>query len=130
METISNTIPCGKIEVHFQMYGGASMHTMQESVMARAMAKLFVMSCPTKRLWFECFMGGLHSRMGDDRWPDTAISSFVLRKMLKYAEVEWHRSVDAIDAIEHPFILRAGLVLVLAFLAALRGEEVPWLVRK
>jgi len=72
-------------------------------------------------------MGGMHSRMGDDHWPDAAISSFVLRKMLQYAEAEWHGSVDA---IERHFIVRAGLFLVLGFLAALRGEEVPRLVRK
>jgi len=70
--------------------------------MAQAMAKLFVTSCPTNGLWFERFMGGLHSRMGDDHWPDTAISSFVLRKMLQYAEAEWHRLVDA---NEHRFIV-------------------------
>jgi len=69
---------------------GASVHTMQESVMARATAKLFVTSCPMNGLWFERFMGGLQSRVEDDHWPDTAISSFVLRKMLKYAEGEWH----------------------------------------
>ena len=72
-------------------------------------------------------MGGLHSRMGDDHRPDTAISSFVLKKMLQYAEAEWHGSVDH---IERHFIVRASLFFVLAFLGALRGEEVPRLVRK
>jgi len=42
-------------------------------------------------------MGGLHSRVDNDHQPDTAISSFVLRNMLQYAEAEWHRSVDAIE---------------------------------
>ena len=111
----------------FSNVWGASVHTMQESVMARATAKLFVTSCPTNGLWFERFMGGLHSRMGDDHRPDTAISSFVMKKMLKYAEADWHGSLDA---VERRFIVRAGLFLVLAFLGALRGEEVPRLVRK
>jgi len=95
--------------------------------MARAMAKLFVTSCPTNGFWFERFMGGKHSRMGDDHQPDADISLYVLRKMLQYAEAEWH---GLVDAIKRRFIVRAGLFLVLGFLAALRGEEVPRLVRK
>ena len=65
--------------------------------------------------------------MGDDHRLDTAISSFVMKKMLQYAEADWHGSVDV---IERRSIVRAGLFLVLAFLGALRGEEVPRLVRK
>jgi len=38
--------------------------------------------------------------------------------------------VNGTDAIESRFIVRADLFLVLAFLPALRGEEVPRLVRK
>ena len=111
----------------FSNVWGASVHTMQESVMARATTKLYVTSCPTNGLWFERFMSGVHSRMGDDHRPDTAISSFVMKKMLQYAEADWHGSVDV---IERRFLVRAGLFLVLAFLGALRGEEVPRLVRK
>ena len=111
----------------FSNVWGASVHTMQESVMARATTKLYVTSCPTNGLRFERFMGGSHSRMEDDHRPDTAISSFVMKKVLQYAEADWHGSVDV---TERRFIVRAGLFLVLAFLGALRGEEVPRLVRK
>ena len=58
------------------------MHTIQESVIECAMIKLYVTSCPTNRFWFEHFMGDLHSHMRDDHRPDTAISSFVMKKML------------------------------------------------
>ena len=111
----------------FSNVWGASVHTMQESIMARVTTKLFVTSCPTNGLRFERFMGGSHSRMEDDHRPDTAISSFVMKKVLQYAEADWHGSVDV---TERRFIVRAGLFLVLAFLGALRGEEVPRLVRK
>jgi len=127
-DTIQEYDTLRKYRSAFSNIWGASMHTMvQESVMAQGTAKLFVTSCPTNGLWFEHFMGGLHSQMGDDHGHDTAISSFVLRKMLQYAEAEWHRSIDA---IEPHFIVRACLFLALGFLAALRGEEVPQLVRK
>jgi len=84
-----------------------------------ATAKLFVTSCPTNGLWFEFFIGGLHSR-----WEMITgqILSFVLKKMLKYAEAKWHRSVDI---IERPCIVQA--VSSIGILGSFAGRG--WLER-
>jgi hypothetical protein len=53
---------------------GASIHSMTSGVMARDTIKTYVTKCPTYCVWFERFIKGMHSRMGDDRRPDAAIT--------------------------------------------------------
>ena len=106
---------------------GASIHSMQESIMTRATAKMFTSTCPTNGLWFERFMAGVHARMGDDHRPDAAISSCVMKLILKYCAEDLVRTpVGA----RRKFLVRAGLFFGLSFLGGLRGEEVPRIVRK
>jgi len=73
-----------KYRSSFSNVWGASIESLQESIMARVTAKMFTSTCPTNGLWFERFMGGVHSRMGDDHRPDAAISSSVMKLLLRY----------------------------------------------
>lgn len=106
---------------------GASTHTFTESVMARDTVKTFVTKCPTSGMWYERYNNGMHSRMGDDRRPDIAISSEVMVKMMEILEEAYY--LESSQA-ERRFIARATLFFLAAYLGSLRGEEVPRIVRK
>jgi len=116
-----------KYRSSFSNVWGASVQTLQDSIMARATAKMYTSTCPTNGLWFERFMGGVHSRMGDDHRPDAAISSCVMKLLLKYVEEDLLRTPAG---ARRKFLVRAGLFFGVSFLGALRGEEVPRIVRK
>ena len=106
---------------------GASKYTLTQGVLAWDTMKLFVTDCPSFSLWFEQFCKGVHSRMGDDRQPDAAISNKVMHKMME--RVEWDL-LETKDQRLKRFITRAGLFYMSAYLGALRGEEVPRVVTK
>ena len=55
--------------------------------MAKETKKLVATNCRVYGDWYERFMMGVHSRMGDQNEPDTAVSIDVLHEMLKRLEV-------------------------------------------
>ena len=106
---------------------GASRHALTLGVLARDTMKLFVTRCPGYSLWFERFIKGMHSRMGDDRRPDAAISNEVMHEVMKRVELDY---IDSDVEGEKRYLVRAGLFFLSAYLGSLRGEEVPRLLRK
>ena len=115
-----------KLRSGFSNVWGASIHTQTLGVMARDTMKTYVSDCPTYCMWFERFIRGLHSRMGDDRRPDTAVSSAVMHAIMERVDEDYY---DATTAVRQRFISRAGLFFMGAYLGSLRGEEVPRTVR-
>jgi hypothetical protein len=106
---------------------GSSIHSMTKGVMAKDTSKTYVTKCPTYCLWFERFVKGMHSRMGDDSRPDAAISVELMISIMNRVNVDF---IEASDDASKLFISRAGLMFMSAFLGSLRGEEVPRLLRK
>jgi hypothetical protein len=105
---------------------GSSIHSMTKGVMAKDTMKTFVTKCPTYCLWFERFVKGMHSRMGDDTRPDVAISVELMKALMNATNLDF---LEAASSEEKRFIARAGLLFMSAFLGSLRGEEVPRLLR-
>ena len=116
-----------KLRSAYSNLWGASRHALTLGVLARDTMKIYVTQCPGYCLWFERFVRGMHSRMGDDRRPDAAISSSVMHEVMKRVEVDL---IDADNLIERRYLTRAGLFFLSAYLGSLRGEEVPRLLRK
>jgi hypothetical protein len=116
-----------KLRSGFSNLWGASRHTMTTSVMAKDQAKLFVTRCPTYSMWFERFVKGMHSRMGDDRRPDAALSTDMMREIMIRVESDFQEAED--NQIKR-FICRAAVFFLGAFLGSLRGEEVPRILRR
>ena len=106
---------------------GASIHCMTNGVMAKDTMKSFLTQCPTYSLWFERFMRGMHSRMGDDHRPDLALSKEVLHMIMTLLDEDYS---EASTTMRKRYIARMGLLLLSTYLAGLRGEEVPRIVRK
>lgn len=69
----------------------------------------------------------MHSRMGDDRRPDAAISSIAMHEVMNRVEADF---IDADSLKKARYFARAGLFFLSAFLGSLRGEEVPRMLRK
>ena len=106
---------------------GASRHALTLGVMAKDTRKTFVTKCPGYCLWFECFIRGMHSRMGDIKKQDAAISSLVMHAVMDRVEVDF---VDADSEIERRYIVRCGLYFLAGYLGSLRGEETPRILLK
>jgi len=95
-----------KYRSSFSNVWGVSVQTLQDSIMARASAKMCTSTCPTNGLWFERFMGGVHSRMGDDHRSEAAISSCVMKLLLKCSEEDLLRTPSG---VRRKFLVCAGL---------------------
>ena len=115
-----------KLRSAYSNLWGSSIHALTLGVMARDTTKIFVTKCPGYSLWFERFIRGMHSRMGDDRRPDAAISSLVMHSLMNRVEVDY---IDADSFMERRYLVRAGLFFLSAYLGSLRGEEVPRTLR-
>ncbi len=100
---------------------GASVQSYTNVVMARDTLKTYVSSCPTFSYWFERFMKGMHSRMGDDHRPDMAVTAEVMHALMNRVNVDY---IEAHTEARRRFLARAGLFFLSAFLGGLRGEEV------
>jgi hypothetical protein len=116
-----------KLRSVFSNAWGASVHSMTRGVMARDTMKTFVTKCPTYCLWFERFVKGMHSRMGDDTRPDVAISIEVMISLMNRVNIDY---IEANGGNREKFFARAGLMFMAAYLGSLRGEEVPKILRK
>ena len=106
---------------------GASKHALTLGVLAKETTKIFVTKCPGYCLWFERFIRGMHSRMGDVRKPDAAISSLVMHALMHRVNADF---VDADSYIERRYLARCGLYFLAGYLGSLRGEEIPRVVLK
>ena len=100
---------------------------MTKGVMAKDTTKTYVTKCPTYCLWFERFVKGMHSRMGDDSRPDAAIQVELMKSLMDRVNLDF---IESTDPESRKFLSRAGLMFMSAFLGSLRGEEVPRLLRK
>ena len=116
-----------KLRSSYSNLWGASRHALTLGVLARDTMKIFVTRCPGYSLWFERFVRGMHSRMGDDRRPDAAISSEVMHAVMERIEMDY---IDSDEEGARQYIARAGLFFLSAYLGSLRGEEVPRLLRR
>jgi len=86
--------------------------------------KLYTTTAVTYSRWFERFVRGCHSRMGDQPKYDKAIEIDVLLEVLNYCDQEYLSSVARKD---NGTRLSAALLAVYVaggFLGGLRGEEV------
>ena len=105
----------------------ASVNSYKSTVIAQDTVKTYVTTCPTQGFWYEKFMKGMHSRMGDDHRPNAAISISVMHGIMNRINADY---IDTEHADRRQYIARAGLFYMAAFLGSLRGEEVSRLVRK
>ena len=81
--------------------------------MARDSKKLTASNCPTYTIWYERFMKGLHSRMGDDVRPDLAISVELLLEMLMLLKVKYLESDNLEERLN---VAELGVLLCGGFL--------------
>ena len=63
-----------KFWITFSSLWYASVYSLGTAITDRDSKKLTTSNFPTYKVWYEFFMKGLHSEMGDDVRPDLAIS--------------------------------------------------------
>ena len=117
-----------KIRSAYSNCWNSSREILNQSVMAKDTVKIYGTNCPTYTMWFERFMKGLHHRMGDNRKPNTAIGSRLMKAIITRVNLDYLECDGS--SIRQRYYARAGLYFLSAFLGALRGEEVPRMLRK
>lgn len=97
-----------------------------DAVAVRDTSKLIQTSCPTFKDWYERFSLGLHKRMGDNVRQDKAVSVKVMLELMSSFDKDWvemtRRGAPEKDLRR---VLFSALFCVVAYVVALRGEEVP-----
>lgn len=106
-------------------YWRAAAQKGEISVMMRGQQKLTSSSSPTNSIWFENFMLGFHKRVGDVNRPDKAISIELMIAMMNRFEAQWQAAQG--NRLEEKAVIFPALFAVSAYVASLRGEEVPLL---
>lgn len=93
------------------------------TVMMRGHMKLTGSTSSTNAEWFENFMLGYHKRVGDVSRPDRAISIELMLAIMKQFEIQWENTEG--NRTKEKEVIFPALFAVSAFVASLRGEEVP-----
>ncbi len=99
----------------------ASVEGQGAMTKAKDSKKLMVTTCPTYGDYFECFVHGMHKRMGDIVRPDRALSIPIMLKLIDLVENDWMNA----PASKRLKLALEGAFYTLAYTLALRGEEVP-----
>ena len=104
----------------------ASVEGGLDAVAVRDTSKLIQTSCPTFGEWYERFGLGLHKRMGDKVRQDRAISVDQMKALMEEFEKDWTAlAPEGNQDGEREKVLFGALFAVVAWVVALRGEEVP-----
>jgi len=93
------------------------------TVLMKGQTKLTSSSSPTNSSWFESFMLGYHKRVGDISRLDRAISINLMVAIMNQFEERWIGANGSQSAQQE--VLFPALFLICAYVASLRGEEVP-----
>jgi len=93
------------------------------TVLMRGQTKLISSSSPTNSSWFESFMLGYHKRVSDISRPDRAISIELMVAIMNRFEDRWIGANGSQSAQQE--VLFPALFSICAYVASLRGEEVP-----
>lgn len=106
-------------------YWRASTLKDDVSVLMRGQTKLTASSSPTNTTWFEYFMLGYHKRVGNVCRPDKAVSIELMLALMNRFEEQW-KSAEG-DRLAEKEVVFPALFALCAYVASLRGEEVPLL---
>jgi hypothetical protein len=112
-----------------------TVHTDVYQAMARAVEKALVWrsertrfvatESPTDSAWFNAFMTGFKSRVGERRKQDAAISIHVMLAKQALLEQEWSQAVADGDLEERREIAENAAFFLFLFCGSLRGFEGP-----
>jgi hypothetical protein len=78
----------GLISVYSNIFHASSQQQTGLAVMAQNTTQIWVTPCPSYGYWFECFMQGVHKRMGEEVRSDFALSIQVLHQILGHLDNE------------------------------------------
>ena len=113
-----------KVRSVFSNYSQANLGLFDESIMAKDEWKLYTTTCPTFSRWFERFVRGCHSWMGDQPRPDRAIGIEDLTLALELLDQRYLQAEREANLANQVHAACLGVFMTAGFLGGLRGEEV------
>jgi hypothetical protein len=112
-----------------------SLHTNLHNASAKAISSTLVWrsdkgrfittTAPSDREWHVRFMSGLHSRIGDRRKRDAAISIEQMIAVQALLEVEWQDASEQQDAVAQRRIAETACFFLIGYCGSMRGFELP-----
>jgi hypothetical protein len=112
-----------KMRSHFSNFYHTTPGGYTGTVMGGYGSMAVASSSPTNGLFWRKFMLGCHKRMGDQWFPDRAITIEELLASLSLLKDDWLRWASFPEKRLEISVLATALIL--AFTGALRGEEIP-----
>jgi hypothetical protein len=106
----------------------ASLEGAEDRLSTKGTVKMVQTTCPTNSPWYDRFSLGMHGRMGDCVKQDMALSVGVMGALMWTFELEWQELASTMAGpVAVGKVLFPALFSVIAYVVALRGEEVPLL---
>ena len=112
-----------------------SLHTNLHNASAEAASSTLVWrsdkgrfittTAPSDREWHVRFMSGLHSRIGDRRKRDAAISIEQMSAVQTFLEVEWRDATERQDVTAQRRIAETACFFLIGYCRSMRGFELP-----
>jgi len=112
-----------------------SLHTNLHNASAKAASSTLVWrsdkgrfittTAPSDREWHVRFMSGLHSRIGDRRKRDAAISIEQMSAIQDLLEMEWRDASDKQDMAAQRLIAETACFFLIGYCGSMRGFELP-----
>jgi hypothetical protein len=121
----ADTVQFGTVRKFRSAYANihqASLEGQQSAVMTKETKKMTMSNCSTHGVFFEKFTYGMHKRMGDIVKPNRALSIEILVEIFNILEAEWGLRMPNEERWK---LVMEACFYVIAFVCALRGEEVP-----
>lgn len=84
--------------------------------MAKDMTKTYITKCAIYCSWFERFVKGMHSQIGDDSRPNAAISVEHMKNIMDWVNTDF---LEVNEHCDRRFLSQAGLMIMCAFLGSL-----------
>jgi hypothetical protein len=112
-----------------------SLHTNLHNASAKAVSSSLVWrsekgrfittTAPSDREWHVRFMSGLHSRIGDRRKRDAAISIEQMIAIQGFLEREWYDANEEQNTVAQRRIAEAACFFLIGYCGSMRGFELP-----
>jgi hypothetical protein len=112
-----------KMRSHFSNFYHTTPAGYTSTVLGGFGSMAVASSSPTNGLFWRKFILGCHKRMGDQWFPDRAVTIEELLAALSMLKDDWSKWAASPEKVLEVTVLATALIL--AFAGALRGEEIP-----
>ena len=111
--------------LHTNIHNASAKSASSTLVWRSEKGRFITTTAPSDREWHVRFMSGLHSRIGDRRKRDAAISIEQMVAIQRLLETEWLEAVEVKDTGAQRRIAETACFFLIGYCGSMRGFELP-----